>query len=164
MLFLPPGTSRLVRAQGALTTDDEINRVVAFIKNQGAPDYEISVQEKIESNLPEPSEIDAADAALLEKAVEIIRQTRRASTSSLQRRLRIGYNRAARLMDLLEEQGYVGPPRGSDPREILLDLDGEIPSNTSDYESNGDASAAKVDEDSVGSAEAEVDADDPDDA
>jgi len=172
MLFLPPGTSRLVRAQGALTTDDEINRVVAFIKNQGAPDYEISVQEKIESNLPEPSEIDEADKALLEKAVEIIRQTRRASTSSLQRRLRIGYNRAARLMDLLEDQGYVGPPNGSDPREILIDLDGEIPSNASDYESNAPAASAGAGEDtaeefaelSALQENAVVDADDADDA
>ena len=61
--------------------------------------------------------------------MEIIRQTRRASTSSLQRRLRIGYTRAARIMDLLEQKGIVGPAQGSDPREILIDLDGEVPQN-----------------------------------
>ena len=65
----------------------------------------------------------------MDAAIEIIRQTRRASTSSLQRRLRIGYTRAARLMDILEEKGIIGPPQGSDPREILIDLDGEIPQN-----------------------------------
>ena len=133
MLFVPPGTSRLVRAQGALTTDDEITRVVEFIKAQGKPDYEIAVQEKIESKLPETPESDE-DSELLEAAVEIIRQTRRASTSSLQRRLRIGYNRAARLMDELENRGVIGPPKGSDPRDILIDLDGDIPQNESDYE------------------------------
>ena len=62
-----------------------------------------------------------------EKAVQIIRETQRASTSSLQRRLRIGYTRAARIMDILEERGIVGPPRGSDAREIMVDLDAESP-------------------------------------
>ena len=71
---------------------------------------------------------------LIGQAVEIIRETRRASTSSLQRRLRIGYTRAARIMDILEERGIIGPPRGSDPREILIDLDGEIPSNTDELD------------------------------
>jgi S-DNA-T family DNA segregation ATPase FtsK/SpoIIIE len=69
------------------------------------------------------------DAELLEAAVQIIRETRRASTSSLQRRLRIGYTRAARIMDVLEERGIVGPARGSDPREILIDLTGEMADN-----------------------------------
>lgn len=68
--------------------------------------------------------------------MQIIRETRRASTSSLQRRLRIGYTRAARLVDILEERGIVGPPRGSDPREILIDLDGEMPNNSSSRDEN----------------------------
>ena len=72
------------------------------------------------------------DDELINQAIEIIRQTHRASTSSLQRRLRIGYTRAARLMDVLEERGVVGPAQGSDPREILIDLDGEIPQNTNE--------------------------------
>ena len=70
------------------------------------------------------------DDEILEQAIEVIRQTKRASTSSLQRRLRIGYTRAARVMDLLEERGIIGPPDGAGPREILIDLDGEIPQNT----------------------------------
>jgi S-DNA-T family DNA segregation ATPase FtsK/SpoIIIE len=70
---------------------------------------------------------DGGDDDILEQALEVIRQTKRASTSSLQRRLRIGYTRAARIMDLLEERGIIGPPDGAGPRTILIDLDGEIP-------------------------------------
>lgn len=137
MLFLPPGTGKLTRAQGTMTTDAEINRIVEFIKKQGGPSYIHEVKEKIESKtveVPEPEE----DDDILETAVEIIRQTGRASTSSLQRRLRIGYTRAARLMDVLEERGVVGPPRGSDPREILIDLDGKVPSNDTGDEMTGE--------------------------
>ena len=77
---------------------------------------------------------DDNDEELIEMSVQIIRETRRASTSSLQRRLRIGYTRAARVMDVLEERGVVGPARGSDPREILMDLDGEVPAGTAGEE------------------------------
>lgn len=76
-----------------------------------------------------PDTEDDADEILYQKALQIVRETHRASTSSIQRRLRIGYTRAARLVDLMEERGIVGPPRGSDPREILVDLDGEVPNN-----------------------------------
>lgn len=131
MLFLPPGSHKLIRAQGSMTSDAEIHSIVEFIKLQGQPQYEMAIKEKLERKTVDIPE--GEDDELLETAIEIIRQTRRASTSSLQRRLRIGYTRAARLMDLLEERGVVGPPRGSDPREILIDLDGEIPQNvTSD--------------------------------
>jgi S-DNA-T family DNA segregation ATPase FtsK/SpoIIIE len=102
---------------------------VAHYKEQGTPDYENKVTEKITSKKPDLPE-QGEDDELVNQAVEVIRQTRRASTSSLQRRLRIGYNRAARLMDQLEEQGIIGPPQGSEPREILIDLEGEIPENT----------------------------------
>jgi len=128
MLFLPPGSSKLIRAQGTMTSDAELRRVVEFIRQQAEPEYEAEIHQKIEkkgADLPDMEE----DDDLLEAAIEVIRQTRRASTSSLQRRLRIGYTRAARLVDILEERGIVGPPRGSDPREILIDLDGEIPQN-----------------------------------
>jgi S-DNA-T family DNA segregation ATPase FtsK/SpoIIIE len=128
MLFLPPGTSKLIRAQGTMTTDQEIRDIVDFWKEQAEPFYEVAIKEKIESKKVEVPEVDGDDD-LLEAAIEIIRQTKRASTSSLQRRLRIGYNRAGRLMDQLEERGIVGPPKGSEPRDILIDLDGEIPSN-----------------------------------
>jgi len=128
MLFQPPGTNKIVRAQGALTTDAEIKRIVDFIKKQAEPDYEIEIKEKIDK--PTDSLDDGGeDEELLNQSIAIIKETQRASTSSLQRRLRIGYTRAARIMDILEERGVVGPPRGSDPREILVDLDGEIPNN-----------------------------------
>ncbi len=133
MLFLPPGSAKLIRAQGTMTSDEDIRRIVAFIRDQAEPQYEVAIKEKIESKaalIPDMEE----DDDMLEAAIEIIRQTRRASTSSLQRRLRIGYTRAARLMDLLEERGVVGPPQGSDPREILIDLDGEIPQNVAEEE------------------------------
>lgn len=130
MLFLPPGSSKLIRAQGTMTTDGELRKIVDFIKKQGQPQYEDTIKDKIASSSPDLPDIEEDD--LLESAIEIIRQTKRASTSSLQRRLRIGYTRAARLMDLLEQRGIVGPPCGSDPREILIDLDGEIPQNPTD--------------------------------
>jgi len=129
MLFLPPGTSKILRAQGAMTTDEEIRKVVDFVKKQAEPDFELEIKEKIEKTTAASVDDGGEDDELLAQAVEIIRETRRASTSSLQRRLRIGYTRAARVMDILEERGLVGPPRGSDPREILIDLDGEIPDN-----------------------------------
>lgn len=140
MLYQPPGTSKIMRAQGAMTTDAEIRRIVDFIKEQEGPRYEVAIQEKIDkqgSALQDNGEEDE----LLVQATEIIRETRRASTSSLQRRLRIGYTRAARIMDILEEKGIVGPPRGSDPREILLDLDGEVPNNVVNEEEDKEMSS-----------------------
>ncbi|MFO1531056.1 MAG: DNA translocase FtsK [Kiritimatiellia bacterium] len=134
MLLLPPGTSKIVRAQGAMCTDDEIRRIVDHYKNQGQPSYDVTIKDKIESPVTELPEDEEEDDELAAQAVEVIRQTRRASTSSLQRRLKIGYNRAARLMDVLEQQGIVGPPQGSDPREILIDLDGEIPQNETNFD------------------------------
>ena len=127
MLFLPPGTSRLLRAQGALTTDEEIKRITDFIRRQAEPVYDLEMQEKMQSKTV--SQDNGEDDELVTQAAEIIRETQRASVSSLQRRLRIGYTRAARIMDILEERGVVGPPRGSDPREILVDLDVGMPEN-----------------------------------
>ena len=128
MLFLPPGANKLARAQGAMIKDSEIKKIVSFIKEQAQPAYELDVKEQIETGGATLPDLDEDDE-ILPQAVDIIRETRRASTSSLQRRLRIGYTRAARIMDILEERGIVGPPRGADPREILIDLDGEIPDN-----------------------------------
>ena len=81
----------------------------------------------------------AVEQAAAAKALDVLRSTRRASTSMLQRKLRIGYNRAGRLMDVLERKGIVGPPRGSDPREILIDLDGDIPNNPPDVAADDEA-------------------------
>jgi DNA segregation ATPase FtsK/SpoIIIE, S-DNA-T family len=119
------GANKLIRAQGAWTKDEEIQLIADHWKQQGKPCFESTLQAKIEGkggvDLPDAPE---EDEELLQQAVEVIRQTRRASTSSIQRRLRIGYTRAARIIDILEEKGMVGPPRGSEPREILFDLDG----------------------------------------
>ncbi len=132
MLILPPGVSKLVRAQGAMTADDDIRAIVEFIKKQSRPDYVRDLKEKIENPAASVAlEDDGIDDDLLQMSIAIIRESRKASVSHLQRRLRIGYNRAGRVMDKLEEMGVVGPAHGSDPREILIDLDGEIPSDSS---------------------------------
>jgi len=131
MLVLPPGSDKLIRSQGAFTSDAEIDKVTNFWKEQSQPEFITEIHEKIEKPTTDLPEIDnGGDDEILEQAMEVIRQTKRASTSSLQRRLRIGYTRAARVMDLLEERGVIGPPDGAGPREILIDLDGEIPRNT----------------------------------
>lgn len=128
MLFIPPGTSNLTRAQGAFVSDDEINAIVANIRdNNDPPIFAEEVQRQIESEGSEGgsesrNEEDGGDE-LIPDAIEVLRATKRASTSMLQRRLRIGYNRAARIMELLEDRGVVGPENGSSPREILVDLD-----------------------------------------
>jgi len=132
MLFLQPTSSKLVRAQGALTGDEDINAIVNFIKKRCPPSYELAIKQRIEKSAGAESfdeEDDGVDEDLLQAAVQIIRETRRASVSLLQRRMKIGYNRAGRLMDRLEEQGIVGPVHGADPREILIDLDTQIPEN-----------------------------------
>jgi S-DNA-T family DNA segregation ATPase FtsK/SpoIIIE len=138
MLLQPPGTSKLVRAQGAFTTDAEIRSIVDFCKEQGEPEYEVEIRDRMEKKTATDEEADEEDDDLINQAVEIIRETHRASTSSLQRRLRIGYTRAARIMDILEERGIIGPPRGSDPREILIDLDGQVPGGAAEEEDGPD--------------------------
>jgi len=129
MLFMPPGTSRLVRAQGAFISDEEIARMVEHLKKNGPPSYRQEVQEQVDrvGDEEEADGIDdleeGSDDDLLPQAIDVLKSTRRASTSMLQRRLRIGYNRAARLMELMEQKGIVGPENGAQPREILADLD-----------------------------------------
>jgi len=127
MLFIPPGSAIYLRAQGAFVGDEEINGIVEFLKRNGPPDIVEAVQQQIESAGEEDilggGEDSDADP-MMAKALEIIRTTKRASTSNLQRKLRIGYNRAARIMDELEERGIVGSDNGAQPREILKDFDG----------------------------------------
>ena len=127
MLFIPPGTSSLVRAQGAFVSDDEIEAIVEFLKeNNDPPQIAQEVQQQIDAGGDDgPSGGDGGEEAdeLLPDAIDVLRSTKRASTSMLQRRLRVGYNRAARLMEVLEDRGIVGPENGSSPREILVDLD-----------------------------------------
>jgi len=130
MLFTPPGTSKLVRAQGAFVTDDEVSAIVEYLKKNGPPQYAHSVQQQIDRAAREDEEEDEGegddlgdDEDLYQQAIEVLKSSKRASTSMLQRRLRIGYNRAARIMEIMEERGIVGPENGSSPREILKDLD-----------------------------------------
>ena len=128
MLFIPPGTSNLVRAQGAFVSDDEIEAIVEFLKeNNDPPEIAKEVQKQIDAGSDDGAVGDDGGPTdgdeLLPGAIDVLRSTKRASTSMLQRRLRIGYNRAARLMEELEERGIVGPENGSSPREIMVDLD-----------------------------------------
>jgi S-DNA-T family DNA segregation ATPase FtsK/SpoIIIE len=126
MLYLPPSTSRLIRAQGVLVTDEEIHRLVEFVSAQSPPSFDLSVQDKLELSTAPEEDVTEEDEELVEKCLEIIRQEKRASTSLLQRRLRLGYTRAARIVDILEQRGILGPGEGAKPREILVDLDAAV--------------------------------------
>jgi len=126
MLYLPPSASRLIRAQGVLVTDDEIHRLVEFISAQSPPAFDSAMHEKLQSTAAPEEEVTSEDEELVEKCLEIIRQEKRASTSLLQRRLRLGYTRAARIVDILEQRGILGPGEGAKPREILVDLDAAV--------------------------------------
>jgi DNA segregation ATPase FtsK/SpoIIIE, S-DNA-T family len=123
MFYRPPGTSRLIRSQGVLVTDDEIRQLVEFVSAQGTPAFDPSIQNQLESSGQLEEEVSEEDEMLVDKCLEIIRQEKRASTSMLQRRLRLGYTRAARVVDILERRGILGPGDGAKPREILVDLD-----------------------------------------
>ena len=125
MLFIPPGSSTFARAQGAFVSDEEINGIVDFLKINGPPQIIEEVRDQIESAGEEDvlgGSDDSDDDPMTKKAIEIIRSTKRASTSNLQRKLSIGYNRAARIMDDLEDRGLVGPDVAGQGREILMDL------------------------------------------
>jgi S-DNA-T family DNA segregation ATPase FtsK/SpoIIIE len=123
MLYLPPGTSRMTRAQGVLVTDEEIKRLVDFVSSQGEPAFETAIHERLQGATAGAEEVTAEDEELVQKCIDIMRQEKKASTSLFQRRLRLGYTRAARVVDILEQRGYVAPGDGAKPREILKDLD-----------------------------------------
>ena len=125
MLFIPPGSAMFMRAQGAFVSDDEINGIVEYLKRNGPPEIIEEVRAQVEAAGQEEilgEDGDSDEDPMVKRAIEIIRSTKRASTSNLQRKLSIGYNRAARIMDELEDRGFVGPDNGSQGREILLDL------------------------------------------
>lgn len=131
MLFLPPGTSTLMRAQGAYISDEEINRVVSFICQQAPPHYLIESFDKMrfEDSSSGNSGDDAPRDTLYDQALATVVETRTASTTFLQRKLKIGYARAASLMDELESKGVIGPQEGAKPRRILIDSKHSIPSS-----------------------------------
>ncbi|MBE2181405.1 MAG: DNA translocase FtsK [Chthoniobacterales bacterium] len=123
MLYLPPGTSTLVRAQGVLVTDEEIHRVVEAVSAQAEPSFDPGFHQAMTAPPGGEEDVTDEDEELVTKCLEIIRQEKKASTSMLQRRLRLGYTRAARVVDILEQRGIVGPKDGAKDREILVDLD-----------------------------------------
>ena len=122
MLFLPPGSSRFTRVHGAFVTETEINKVVDFWKAQAKPEYDQSylIAPPSEDGDGEPEEIEPGDQdPMYEEALRVVLEMGKASTSTLQRRLRLGYGRAARILDMMYRDGIIGPPDGSKPREVL---------------------------------------------
>jgi len=124
LLFLPPGTARLTRVHGAFVSDQEVLKVMNFIKAQGRPTYRPEVLEA-------KKEIEAAAAdeehdEMYDQAVAIVTETRQASISMVQRRLRVGYNRAARMIEQMERDGVVGPADGARPREVYAQKIGDL--------------------------------------
>ena len=126
MLYLPPGTSVPERVHGSYVSDQEVHRVVAALKKSGSPEY----REEVLSGPAEGSgpgvpgvdsatPMDAEDDPLYDQALRIVTETRRASVSSVQRQLRVGYNRAARMIEAMEEAGVVGPLQSNGKREVL---------------------------------------------
>jgi S-DNA-T family DNA segregation ATPase FtsK/SpoIIIE len=121
MLYLPPGSAKLERAQGAFVTDSEIEGIIDHCAAQGAPKFETDIQASINGDgSDEDDDVSEADEELIVKCIEVVRQEQKASTSLLQRRLRLGYTRAARMVDILEQRGIVGPGDGAKAREVFL--------------------------------------------
>jgi S-DNA-T family DNA segregation ATPase FtsK/SpoIIIE len=121
MLYLPPGSAKLERAQGAFVTDAEIERIIDHCAKQGSPKFETDIHASLNGDDDDDEEdVSEADEELILKCIEVARQERKCSTSLLQRRLRLGYTRAARMVDILEQRGIVGPGDGAKPREVFL--------------------------------------------
>ncbi|MDI1311578.1 DNA translocase FtsK [Prosthecobacter sp.] len=127
MLYVPPGGAQPIRSQGALVTDDEIHALVQHCVAQGKPVFDVKVDDESgefgdDDDMGEDG-VSSEEQECLEKCLEVIRQEKKASTSLLQRRLRLGYGRAARMIDILEDRGIIGPGEGAKPREILVQMD-----------------------------------------
>ena len=118
MLFLPPGTAKLQRIHGAYITEEEVSGIIEFLKTQKSPDYNEEVLEKQTSEKNGAEEKDYDER--YDEAVALVARTGQASISMIQRHLRIGYNRAARIIEVMEEEGVVGPSDGVKPREVLV--------------------------------------------
>ena len=154
MLFLRPG-GRLIRAQGAWLSDQEIERVTNYIRERYRASYDSDFTQRMDRVKVEDasdllgddeddsgsasggggapgsfeSDADAGDEETYRQALEVLRITKRASTTMIQRKLRIGYSKASRIMDMMEERGIVGPVNGANARDILVDLDKIVPEN-----------------------------------
>lgn len=120
---MPPNTARLTRAQGVFVADEEVHRLVQHAAAQGAPTFESAIHEQLQNAGKDEGDVTDEDEELVDKCLEIMRQEKKASTSMLQRRLRLGYTRAARIVDIMEARGILGPENGARGREILVDLD-----------------------------------------
>ena len=121
MLFYPVGANKPLRVQGPFITDKETQDIIEFAKNQGDPDYNEELENDINSESEQKGGSQASDGdELTEDAIEFILKSKQASVSMLQRRFRIGYNRAARIIDEIEEKGIIGPSDGSRPRQVLV--------------------------------------------
>jgi len=125
MLFLPPGVARLQRVHGAYISEPEVARITAFLKEQQSPDYirQVTQSQRTEEDARTPEDPDDR----YDDAVALVTQTRQASISMVQRHLRVGYNRAARIIEMMEKEGVVGPADGSKPREVLVRGYDDIP-------------------------------------
>ncbi len=119
MLYLPPGTARVQRAHGAFVSDADVHRVVDFIKRQEEPRYEMELLECEEGEEGEGEEGEDLTDEMYDMAVHLVTEHRQASISWLQRRLRVGYNRAARMIERMEREGVVSPASGARPREVI---------------------------------------------
>ena len=129
MLFQPPGSSHLIRAHGCFVSEAEIKRVVEFVRKQGKPNYELLQQRAKEIVEAQVAEVEDSERdEHYTRAVELVQLNGQASTSFLQRRLRVGYNRAARMIEMMQEDGIVGPADGAKPREVLVrkNMDGTV--------------------------------------
>ena len=123
MLYLPPGSAKLERSQGAFVSDEEVERLVDHCAAQASPNFESDIQRSIDNGGDEgedEDDISPADEELIMRCIDVARQEQKCSTSLLQRRLRLGYTRAARMVDILEARGVVGPGDGAKPREVYL--------------------------------------------
>ena len=123
MLYLPPGSAKLERSQGAFVSDAEVERLVEHCSTFGKPNFETDIQKAIDTgNVGDDSNDDESDVdeEMVIKCIEVVRQEQKASTSLLQRRLRLGYTRAARMIDILESRGLIGPGEGAKAREVFI--------------------------------------------
>jgi S-DNA-T family DNA segregation ATPase FtsK/SpoIIIE len=122
MLYMPPGTSALKRVHGCFVSEEEVHQVVAHLKEQGSPDYDLGILAVGDDEDEGPLAADDPADELYDRAVRIVAETRNASISFLQRKLKIGYNRSARIVEQMEEEGILGPSDGtSRPREVFID-------------------------------------------
>ena len=127
MLFSPAGSSKPTRIQGAFVSDDEVEKIVGFVKANGTANYSEAILESIENNNKSDKELEETDDddtdPFLMEAMDVVVETGQASTSFIQRKFKVGYARAGRIIDQLEERGVISGYQGSKPRQVLMTLE-----------------------------------------